>query len=164
MQLRNAASHRLQAAAALCGLLVASASIPALASSGIVICDETDRNSNRGVAAVELNVRIVDHRPVGKPAGEVLTSRIAPSEEAASSPNADAAEDVSAELEEIATDAAGDEPAASPIVEVSAPDVADTNGDQRAPSDADPGIATRLPGIVDGDLVRFRNQMYRTDI
>ncbi len=72
------------------------------------------------------------------------------------------------DVDPLAGGAASDLPAAPPMAGTKSGgedgQVADSDDHEAADADPSPGVATKLPGVSDADMLRFREQMYRTDI
>ncbi len=72
------------------------------------------------------------------------------------------------DVDPLAGGAASDLPAAPPMAGTKSGgedgQVADSDDHEAADAEPSPGVATKLPGVSDADMLRFREQMYRTDI
>lgn len=133
---RSAPPKNATSATGIAGLLLALLSVPALASTGVdVHCPESDKELN----TVEIS------EPALKSALKIeVADNTVDSEDGVA--------------DEITDDPAESTKAATPRLSSSG------NDDGSTPRDEAPPTATRLPGVSDSDLPRFRRQMYRTDI
>ena len=127
-------------------LLLGVYSASALASNGFdTQCNEaTDELPAVEIPAPSLTIKVVDHG---------LTSAAAEMDAAAAEPSDASVAVAATALTDVITETSTENAAEK----VGAKEVVNSN-------DEPPGTALRLPGVSESDFLRFRRQMYRTDI
>ncbi len=170
MKYEKSATTR-SATAAIGALLLLIGSLPAAASTGVSKCNAVKRLEAFTISLPDFKVNIVDHG-ASKSAPEDASDqaslqkrKIVPS----SSTDAKAAAITELLEETVVNEGESIPPAAgAPLAEVvspNAPENIDEDVDTEAANGpAVRGLSTRLPGLSEDVSIRFRSQMYRTDI
>lgn len=146
-------------AAGTASLLLFAISVPALAaSSNKLLCDE-ESDANLVIKVETLTTKVVDHDVTLSALEDVVASHLlAPRAEAAIR---DAFEESELEDEHPAPDLSTSV-LSRPVAGADA--TAKPKNLETERSDPVSSMNTRLPGVSDEDLLRFRKQMYRRDI
>ena len=146
-------------------------SLPADASTGVPKCNAAKRIGSFAISLPDFKVHIVDHG-VTEPAPDDAADQSSPQpQRIAPSASTDVKAAVLTELLEEAVVGDGDSipPATgAPLADVVTPNAAE-NIDEDVDTEvsngpAVRGLSTRLPGLAEDVSIRFRSQMYRTDI
>ena len=159
--------HQMSAAqsfivAAVGSVVLLATSVPALAASGLTICDKAARNKALEVSPAELKAYVVDH-------GEASA---APQPDATQSGNIDAevirdildAKAAAGVEHKVLKTSSGSAPVAEATQAPNSQEELDERRQEQQGSETVPGVSTRLPGVSEDDAIRFRSEMYRTDI
>ena len=159
------------AAAAVSALLLLIGSLPAAASTGVAKCNTAKRIESFAVSLPDFKVHIVGHGATESTPDDTADQPSPQPQKIAPSPGTDVKAAVLTELLEEAAVGESDSirPATgAPLAEVvtpNAPENIDEDVDTEASNGpAVRGLSTRLPGLAEDVSIRFRSQMYRTDI
>ena len=170
MKYEKSATTR-SATAAIGTLLLLIGFLPAAASTGVAKCNAVKRLEAFTISLPDFKVNIVDRGAANSAPEDAVDQASLQKRKLAPSSSTDAKAAVISELlEETAVNEGESMPpaAGAPLAEVvspNAPENIDEDVDTEAANGpAVRGLSTRLPGLAEDVSIRFRSQMYRTDI
>ena len=170
MKYEKSATTR-SATAAIGALLLLIGFLPAAASTGVAKCNAVKRLETFTLSLPDFKVNIVDRGAAKSAPEDAVDQASLQKRKLAPSSSTDAKAAVITELleETVANEGESMPPAAgAPLADVvspNAPENIDEDVDtEAANSPAVRSLSTRLPGLAEDVSIRFRSQMYRTDI
>lgn len=156
--------------AAIGALLLLIGFLPAAASTGVAKCNAVKRLETFTLSLPDFKVNIVDRGAAKSAPEDAVDQASLQKRKLAPSSGTDAKAAVITELleETVANEGEPMPAAGAPLAEVVSPNTPE-NIDEDVDTEAANGpavrsLSTRLPGLAEDVSIRFRSQMYRTDI